>query len=399
MKTDPFEQALRLRETLLKDNKILVVDFSDTLQGKDTSRVVELMPNIHSGKYLFRTKVNVKEIDPVASAEYGTDFFDISTMSDKEIEDFIKMQEFDFPLWFKHINGFHIRNIMDYNPPFILQVAGCNFHDSQGIGGCTYCFVDDESNDGKPSRKKEYLSVNDTVDSFVIARSRIRKFYKEYGLSLMPSVLRMSGGEPTLALDWALNLWRIISKMDFNVVGQIDSNLSTGHLIERFEETGTYEKNILEKLAEHPIKMLAALKGTDELNLQENAQSKTTLEEQLYSLKKLILAGFDVFIQLYNPNPDSLESFLTRMDKEIEDFSLKVHIGPLKMYGPNRARLQKIAIGKGLNPEQFIERTASQWKDNYERSCEIIDRYIRKTRGGIGYKDTVRADVELKVKR
>ena len=396
METDPIQRALILRRTLKEGDKILVVDFSDTLQGKDTSRVIDLMPNVKTGEYLFRAKVNVKDIDPIAAPEYGKQFVDVSTMSDSEIEDFVKRQEFDFPLWFKHVPGFNIRNILDYNPPFVLQVAGCNFHDGKKSGGCWYCFVDDKSNNGQPGKGKTQLTIDDTIDSFIGAREKVSTFYKENNTDLKLRVLRASGGEPTIVLDWVLELWRRISKRGLDIVGQIDTNLSTGQVIETFEQAKIYEKHILEKLAEHPVKVLAALKGVDNRNLQESVQAKTTVEEQKYSLKKLIKAGLDVFIQLYNPNPESLENYLMQMDREVQNFSLKVHIGPLKVYRPTIERLSAEAALRALDAKALIESAKSQWDDNYRRSCEVIDYYLRQAHG-VGYKDTVRADVELKV--
>ena len=62
-------------------------DWIETLQGKDTTRVIDLMPNVVTGAYVFRTKVNIKQIDPIASKEYGKEFFDIRDKTDQEIED------------------------------------------------------------------------------------------------------------------------------------------------------------------------------------------------------------------------------------------------------------------------------------------------------------------------
>jgi hypothetical protein len=82
MATDPVERAIALRKKLFSDGKILAVDFTDTLQGRDTSRVVELMPIVGTQTYPFRTKVNVKEIDPLASKEYKTTFADTTQIID-----------------------------------------------------------------------------------------------------------------------------------------------------------------------------------------------------------------------------------------------------------------------------------------------------------------------------
>jgi uncharacterized Fe-S cluster-containing radical SAM superfamily protein len=393
MRIDPIKRALELRKTLVKGDELYVADFSDTLQGKDTSRIIDLMPNFRTGKYVFRAKCNIKEIDPIGSEEYKTDFFDTRHKTRQEIEDFAKRQEFDFALWWKGSKDFRMTNIADYNLPFILQVAGCNFHDGSAAGGCWYCFVDDKSNDGKPGDGKSAITSGDTIFSMLKARDQIRKIYKEHDAEMYIRVLRVSGGEPTVALDWVLDLWREAVWQDF--VGQLDSNLSTGLLVDYFEKEGIYEKNILEKLAEFPVKILAAVKGVDEENLQCNVQSTATMETQLYSIKKFLRAGLDIYPQMYNPNPAKLEDYLQKMDSEIENFSLKIHIGPLKLYGPNRKRISEEAKRRNVEPDSLVSQFKKEWDHNYARSNEVIDAYLQK-KYKVGYKDTVRADVALK---
>jgi len=396
MRTNPIERAENLRDTLL-EQRVYVVDFSDTLQGKDTSRVIDLMPNIATGKFVFRTKVNVKGIDPIACQEYKQDFFDVDQKTDVEIEEFIRRQEFDFPLWFKHHSDFSMKKVCDYNTPFILQVGGCNFHDGSSTGGCWYCFVDDISNDGVRGKGKSSLSATETIDSMLNAREKIKETYSKLGKDVSIKTLRTSGGEPTIVLDWILGLWKQIGERGLNFVGQLDSNLSTGTVVDDFEARGIYEPHILEKLAQYPIKVLTALKGSDEENLQSNVQSTTTMEAQEYSLKRFLKAGFDIYPQMYNPNPATLRNFLADMDHKIENFSLRLHIGPLKLYGPNKKRLEFEARARGIEPQILIDKKKKEWDDNYTRSCEVIDKYLKEVHGA-GYRDLTRSDVPLRIK-
>ena len=37
-----------------------------------------------------------------------------------------------------------------------------------------------------------------------------------------------------------------------------------------------------------------------------------------------------------------------------------------------------------------------EWDSNYKNSCEVIDAYL-KTRYGVGYRQTTRSDVKLKI--
>jgi hypothetical protein len=396
-KTDPIQRALELRKTLVQGDKILVPDFSGTLQGKDTSRVIDLMPDVSTGRYVFRTKVNVKPIDPLAAKEYGKDYFEIRGKTPEEIEAFIRKQEFDFPLWFKHNKGYDITKALDYNIPFTLQVAGCNFHDGSASGGCWYCFVDDASNNGCPGAGKALLGIDATIDSMISARQKIKQQYAETGHDLSIKVIRTSGGEPTIALDWILSLWREIGKKNCNCAGQLDTNLSTAQVVEQFEKKGIYEPNTLEKLAKSPIKVLTAIKGVDEKNLQENVQSTATMEDQYQSVIRFLQAGFDIYPQMYNPNPDTLRKYLEKMDSKIENFSLRIHIGPLKPYSPTKLRLKLEAERRGINVETFMRKTAAIWDENYHRSCEILNNHLQQNYG-VRYKEITRSDVKLKLR-
>ena len=373
------------------DGEIMVVDFSDTLQGKDTSRVVDLMPN-KDGKALFRVKFNSKAIDPLAAAEYGTNFVDTSVMSDEKIEEFLKRSEFDFPLWFKHTPGFKMGRAVDYNAPFILQVAGCNFHDGTPTGGCRFCFVDNESNDGVFGPKKAWLSVDDCIDSFLRARDKVYEFYMEWtGKEVVTRVLRISGGEPTLVLDWILKLWQAIEKRgllddDCDIVGQVDTNCSTMAIL---------DQGILETLSSYPVKFLAGMKGCDSKNIAGNVQAEQTVTRQMNVIKTLVDCGIDVFPQMYNPDPATLRLFLELVDNfVIDNFSRRVHISPLKLYGPTRRRLELEADALGIDRSFNIDQSVEQWSNNYSESIAVLDAYLRDAYG-IGYRDEVRSDVKL----
>lgn len=394
---DAINRGLEIRRSIINCNELLVVDFSDTLEGKDSSKIIELMPISRTNKYPFRTKVNIKELDKIACNIYNKEFFDTSKKSDKEIEDFVKRKEFDFPLWYKNTKGFEMKKINQYNNPFILQVAGCNFHGEDNQGGCKYCFVDDSSNDAKISNAKIYLNINKTIESFIEARQKIKEIYSKNGQDMDLKVFRISGGEPTIALDWALNILKGFEKNKIDVCTQIDTNLSTGRLIDNYEKTGVFEKYILEHIANYNVKVLTAIKGVSDENLTENIMAYTNLEEQTYSLKKIIKAGLDIYPQMYNPNPNQLKNYLDQMDNQFENFSLKVHIGPLKVYSPTKQRLEKIALQNNLNPNEEIKKQEETWKRNYENSCNVLNDYLQ-DRYKLGYKDTVRSDVKIKFK-
>ncbi|MFA5141886.1 MAG: radical SAM protein [Candidatus Woesearchaeota archaeon] len=398
MNTEPYDRAVELRKTLVQGDKILAVNFASEaaeLQGKDTSKAIELMPVVRNGvitnEYIGRSKVNVKDIDPIASQVYNLSFKDPSKMSPEDLEDFLRKQTFDFPLWFKHVPGFDFKNIHNFNPPYIMQVAGCNFHDGSASGGCWYCFVDDKSNDGKPGEGKTYVSIDEVIDSALYAREELRKEYAKHGVDYKLKVLRISGGEPTIALDWIAALWQRIEERGLDFVGHLDTNLSTARFItENFPEA-------MDKLAKYPIKVLTAIKGVDDINLEANVQSNATIQQQINALKLWVGKGFDIFPQMYNPNPMAMYNYLYMMDGIIENFSRRVHIGPLKLYGPTTKRLQIEAQKIHTGPDRILKIKQEAWDNNYQRGCIILDDYLKK-QYGVGYKQETRSDVKLKLK-
>ena len=125
-------------------------------------------------------------------------------------------------------------------------------------------------------------------------------------------------------------------------------------------------------------------------------QSDTTMEEQFNSIMSFLKARFDGYIQVYNGNPKTLWSFMNKMDGCVENFSLRSHMGPLKIYGPTKQRLTFEALRLGRVPEEFIEEKRQEWNNNYKANCEIMNNYLNHY-FGIGYKDSVRSDVPLRI--
>ena len=85
------------------------------------------------------------------------------------------------------------------------------------------------------------------------------------------------------------------------------------------------------------------------------------------------------------------------MDEQVENFSLKVHIGPLKIYRPTEQRLGIEAQRIGVLEKDYVLCKKTEWDCNYQNSCEIINDHLEDS-FGVGYKETARPDVELKLK-
>lgn len=420
-RVDCLKRGIQLISALQRINEsgqreILVTDFSDTLQGKDTSKVVDLMTDKH-GRACFRVKYNVKSIDPLAGKVYQEEYFDCATHTAEEIEAHVRMQEFDFPLWYKHHPSFEMRRINDFNVPFIVQVAGCNFHDGGPTDGCRFCFVDQASNDGKPGAGKAWLSAEDCLDAFLMARERLRQHYlQETGFDINLRVLRISGGEPTLVLPWIVDLWHLIESrgLDREIVCQVDTNLSTlsddflrslenemafNHAVgsgfvssPEYQWFHSLEEN-LRILAGYGVKFLAGMKGCDSVNVASNTQSNQTLVAQLQSLRRLVDFGLDVYPQMYNPNPETLTIFLEFVDNFLlGNFSSRVHVGPLKLYGPNRERLMHEAEEAHIERQCYVLGEENKWTRAFRASEIVMNEYLL-SRYRRSYKQITRSDV------
>ncbi len=363
-RVDPVKRGIELRKTLvyrhpgLDQLKVLCVNFENTVQKQDLSK--GHFKDEGTNTYPYRCKVNVKNFDPELRAAKKLPPFNFKDT--KAILEELNI-EFDIPHWFLHKAGDKLENILPYDMPLIYQLKGCNYHNGDEIGGCVYCFVDNKSNSGKPE-DGVYLSTQNLVDSLL-------RMNKSQGTK----VIRTSGGEPTLVLDHILDLYRKMAWRRINpILAQFDTNLSTGRLIEQFEDEGIYERHILEKIAEYDPKVLVAFKGTSDASIKQNVQADCDVETQIYSLRKLVKAGIDVYPYIYNPDPSTLESFVKKLMDNFENILLRLHIVPLKTYTPTKNRIALIAKEKGLEPEKLLADYQAEWKSNHEKSCEILDK-------------------------
>jgi uncharacterized Fe-S cluster-containing radical SAM superfamily protein len=97
----------------------------------------------------------------------------------------------------------------DYNECAVIQIADCNLD-------CWYCYVPKELRSGLPECDGVQLGDWFTVDE-------VYDLFQNTG----KKVWRISGGEPTIAPDFVLDL---MDKADFDqVLMWLDSNMSTGH--------------------------------------------------------------------------------------------------------------------------------------------------------------------------
>ena len=364
-----------IKGTLNSRNKYLLANFSGTAQGKDIEKRTALINDF------FRIKINVKAFSEAEMKKIGKNLVDFS--NSQEVSNALR-DEFDMPEW--AYLTMKNRPLVDYNNVLIYQLKGCNIF-------CPWCYVDDINKNSKKDNNSDYFSISEIVDVFQEERKK-QPLY----------MIRPSGGEPTLAVEQWLEVLRELEKrgIEKEVYIQGDTNLTTGHFIESLEKTNQIKKNILNEIGGYKnFGVLCSFKGTDAESFlkacgfvkkdgTQNINYSFLEKERWYSFEKLIKSGIDAYPFIYNPNPESLESFIEKgIRKFSENFLLKTRMFKLKLYDPEKERYQK----QGKNPENEQTRL----NEDYEKSYEILDNLVQK-RFGIPYGSTSRAGIKLELK-
>ena len=362
-----LQKLYRLRNNLMKKEdgklKVLVANLAETRQ-KDIDRGRGLIAE-H-----FRAKIDVLPWKLDANFEWTKDNI-IKSMAD----------QFDMPSWAWHAleNGREInKEIEKYRDNFIYQIKGCNIN-------CPWCYVDEINKNGLPGDYSEWFSIPEIIDTFEKTRAE-RKNSKEGELNR----IRPSGGEATIVIEqWLENLKELEKRnLSKEIFVQNDSNLTTGHFLDDLERKGEIEPNILQKIGEYKnLGLLASFKGTDEKNFTENTRADGKLiEESIYSFKKYVKAGIDTYPFFYNPNPDTLESFLERLAKEVGDnVFLKSRVFRLKIYDPLKLR---------FGSQEKVEAYIKELNENYLKAEEKM-REIMHKKFGLEYKSGLRVGIKL----
>lgn len=364
-------QKLRDRVVQEQDGekKYLLANFAGTEQQKDIEKRTALINDF------FRIKLNIKAFSDSEEQRRGIAKVDFS---DNQQVFNAMAKEFDMSYW--AFNSMPNKQpLASYNPIFIWQLKSCNMH-------CPWCYVDDLNKNSRQGNNSEFFSIREIIDVFEEQRKSQPLF-----------IARPSGGEPTLAIEQWLETLQELEKrgLDREVYVRGDTNLSTGRFIEYLETTGQIEKNYLEKVAEYPnFGLLCSFKGTDRksfLHASGMREEYGFLEQERWdSFEKIIKAGIDAYPFIYDPNPETLESFMKQGASRFGDgFYLKTWIFPLKLYGPEKQRLEKL----GIDPEQEQERLDK----NFGKSQPIIQNMIW-NKFGLNYQAVPRTGIKLKVR-
>ena len=343
------------RKTFVEEKgvkKYLLANFSGTAQSIDIGKSAYTVGDF------YRTKDNLKADpnDPGA------------------LERAVK-EQFDMPQWASVALN---RSLAETNMTFMPQTKTCNVY-------CPWCFVDDFNKNGEKGAG-EYFSVSEGID----ALEELRKDKTIH-------VMRRSGGEPLLLpWQWTENLRELDKRgLSKEVYFQGETNLMTGHFIDHLQSEGRLDKNFWNEVAAYDnFGVLCSFKGTDaESHLGaigfSNKKFSFLEEERWHTFDSMVKAGVDAYPFVYDPNPASLKGFLEKgMGKYGPDFASKTWVFPLKMYGPEKIRLER----KGISKADLQVRLDEDFRISDDMMHELVPKMT-----GHEYKAVPRTDVQLKV--
>lgn len=230
---DSNKTAEIIRKSLIKDDKFLITKIEGSKQEQGTKKVFDVY---------FRYKDYIdNELWHKVSAEdiWSSKFLGLSEdFWDKPIR-LAKKLEYQNPSYSAaaRLGG----DPRDYNKVFTIQLAGCDYD-------CNYCYVPKELNVANPALGG-YFSAKEIVDHFLAAKER----------SAEPmNVIRVSGGNPTIAPEIIVDIYNEIVLRKLNVYIWVDSNLSTFKYLEKLGG------KIKEVLKQKNVGIVGCFKGIDE---------------------------------------------------------------------------------------------------------------------------------------
>lgn len=378
------ERNERLRKGVVRKrkgtqtNEYLLASFTGTKQGEDIQKRTALMQDD-----FFRTKINVKLWSPREAKKKGkevVDFHDNAAIFES-MED-----EFDMSLWAFMKNPKAGATLQDHRDVFIYQIKGCNIR-------CPWCFVDDINKNCQMGNGSAFWTASEVIDAFEQER-RKQPLY----------IIRPSGGEPTLAPEQWLEGLRELQRrgLDDEIYLRSDTNLTTGSFMEHLERIRQVEPYLLNKIGEYSnFGVLCSFKGTDVESMlhaigfedkrgNPNFEYSFLYDERWRTFDALVDAGIDAYPFIYDPNPDTLVDFMEEGAKRYGDgFYLKTWMFGLKLYGPEKERLERV----GKDPEQVQK----ELDRNFARSYIVMQDLIW-DKFGVNYQAIPRPGIELKVK-
>lgn len=197
----------------------------------------------------------------------------------------------------------------DYNKVFTIQLAGCDYD-------CNYCYVPKELNVANP-KLGGYFSAKEILDHFLAAKEK----------SIVPmNTVRISGGNPTIAPEIIIDIYREIEKRKLNIYIWVDSNLST------FQYMKSLGPEMIDILKQKNVGIVGCFKGI----IEEDFSLITGVVPENYKIqfetaKWLIDSGADFYVYLpalaYGENiENNLRKFIERLRRINKNLPLRVEV-------------------------------------------------------------------------
>lgn len=218
----------------------------------------------------------------------------------------------------------------DYNQPMVIQVGLCNLD-------CWYCFVD------KNLRSGNAVTTDGVEVGAWFTAKEVMEMFKSSGKKL----LRISGGEPTLAPEFILDMYDLMGEIDHPL--WVDTNMSTGdrffELAEEAADAATFSGSQLlnDRDLGNLIGMCGCFKGfTDEQVSSQTGHTPGLLDKQFKFAGKMadcqLLDSFWYVPDVHfgSVTRKVIVDFFYRMQDEVHYLApLRTYILHVKNYTPN----------------------------------------------------------------
>jgi len=264
----------------------------------------------------------------------------------------------------------------DYNEEFVYLLGGCNYGDmKQGKLGCGYCFLSEESKDGKHGR---YFTTKEIVDRF-----------ENEDLN----VIRYSGGEPTLAIEHWQDVLQEIENRGLKAFVQVDSNITTMPFLKDFLGEKKLD-DTLERIGSYKnTGVLACFKGITPENFNVNTGvDPKFFDSQFDMAEKLVDSGIKTYFHMINVYPEEkVPQFLEKIERIFgRNGVLNTHLLGIMAYWP-----EEVTTPERLKKKrEALERRGFKIYANDLHIEDAIDSFLVDNYGK-HYKETYRPGLKI----
>jgi len=395
---DPTKKAQGMRKACVRKRhgktEIRCVNYAVTEQKKDILRRTDMPLDTITTTNPYRFKIDTKEFDPNERVKKSRDEtlpehvrneysepFDFNDIR-KIFNAFATKYNFDMPMFSLRKANRPLKDIRHFDLALIPQIMGCTMHDWTSSGGCTYCYVDANSNTPTTPNWGIWLGVENMLQTVKELREdpSIRG-----GLELHR--IRVSGGCPTTALDFVRELAETIETEGIEeLYVQFDTNLSTAKFIKGMVKEKKYDKDILSSLGGLGVCSYVAFKGTTRENIIHNTQADVSVEDQLEALGMLVDNDIQVLPCIYNPDYKTFPDFIDKLNENFDNASKLLRVEAIKWdYEPTKARIKCIADAIHVPVEYLFSAYKTEESLNYQKCEEFMLHYIG-NKYGLPYK-------------